>query len=68
MNLDIYIRIMLIELCKDYKVSLMELQNVYEGRISKYYKLTLKELTDNTTNVHEFRNKRELVSWYYERK
>ncbi len=63
MNLNKMIRTQLLILSNKYDMSLIEIQNIKNGKIGKTYNFNYK-LKDTKLNTSKrFNNKRELVSW-----
>ncbi len=66
MNLDKCIRILLMTLSQSYKIKLVEFTLAENGRLSKSFNVTCKEINTNNKAVvktEKFRSKRDLVSW-----
>ncbi len=65
MNLDKYIKIMLMNLSKKYKVTIVEIIVGKDGKVSKNYSVSFEQEDEGEISRHteRFKNKRELVSW-----
>lgn len=65
MNLDKYIKIMLMNLSKKYKVTIVEIIVGKDGKVSKNYSVSFEQEDEGEISRHNerFKNKRELVSW-----
>ena len=65
MNLDKYIRVMLMMLSKKYKVTIVEIIVGIDGKVSKNYSVSFEQDNEGEMSKHteRFKNKRELVSW-----
>lgn len=63
-SLNKYINIALISLSKKYNISLIEVQNARDEKISRVYKIFMHSLDENGEEIREeFTSKRSLVSW-----
>lgn len=63
-SLNKYINIALISLSKKYNISLIEIQNARDEKISRIYKIFMHPLDENGEEIREeFTSKRSLVSW-----
>lgn len=64
MNINQMIRTQLLILSNKYDMSLIEIQNIKDGKIGKTYNFNYRlKNTENINISKRFNNKRELVSW-----
>ena len=65
MSLDKYIRILLTNLSKIYKITIVELTVAKDGKVNKTFRVSYEKIKDehDFPSKEEFRSKRELVRW-----
>lgn len=64
MNLDRYIKILLIKLSEKYDISVVHVLKARDGKTSNKYTVNIKEkIEDSINKQYHFINKQELVSW-----
>lgn len=65
MSLDKYIRILLTNLSKIYKITIVELTVAKDGKVNKTFRVSYEKIKDeyDFPSKEEFGSKRELVRW-----
>lgn len=65
MSLDKYIRILLTNLSKIYKITIVELTVAKDGKVNKTFRVSYEKIKDeyDFPSKEEFRSKRELARW-----